>query len=124
MTCRSEIQIATEHRRNDPISKLHVSAPIEKSFVFLALLEETDGIVFCLLIGALLFIWRARMLMSVAMPTQLLVTILATKFGELTLFSIGGRGFLFWLFIRMSAYDRGRLVADKSNLAVPRWHKL
>ena len=106
---------------NDPIFDLPVSAPVEKGFSFLALLEETGGIGFCLLVGALLLMLRSRMLMSIAMPMQLFITVLATNFGESTLFSLGGLGFLFWLFIGLSSLNGGSAVVPTPNRPVARW---
>lgn len=81
---------------------LPAGAPVEKGFIFTAVLEETG------LIGALFFLW---LLVSIIRPIWssnnipvylLLMTGLLINVGEMVFFSIGGPGIYFWVQVGLS----------------------
>lgn len=76
---------------------LPISAPVEKGFLFTAVLEETGGI------GFLLFLfWIIKMLLFVAAKEKPIyiacfLSCILLNFGEAVMFSIGGLGLIFWV---------------------------
>ncbi len=89
---------------------LLLSAPVEKGFIFTAVLEEMG------IVGAIFFtfsisylIWQASRAYSVAFVAMFLACLLV-NFGEAVFFSLGGIGIYFWVLI---AYILGTMRRAK-----------
>jgi len=98
--------------RRDPYFGIPISAPIEKGFAFVALLEETGILGFGAFMFTIFAISRRCLLSGTAMPIQVFATVVASNFGESTLFSLGGLGFLLWLFIGITSDERSLVLRN------------
>jgi len=99
----------------DPILGLPISAPIEKTNIYIGLLEETGLIgVVCFTVLILLITRPMLLCSSTKVPIATTLTVLALGVGEAFLFSINGFGLFCWIII---VY--GLLIARKQKRMVP-----
>jgi hypothetical protein len=95
-----------------------ISAPIEKGFIFTAVLEET-GVLGGLVFFSMLFVlgraaWRNRDLRWIALFTACI----AVNIGECIFLSPGGIGLLDWLFLGLALASSRALATDKAAAPV------